>query len=195
MDPDTIIFLPGFLIDTIEKQADEAIIIKSHSQSTKARCPSCSIESERTHGCYSRKPQTLPILGIQTILQLKVRRFVFIHPPCPRKTFAETIDQVAPRFGRRSIQLNGFLRSLAFETSAEAAARICTKLNIVISSDTILRPLRATSIPPSREVRILGVDDLAFKKNTSYGTILVDLESRRMIDLLPERTADRLASW
>lgn len=157
MDPDTIIFLPGFLIDTIEKLADETIIIKSHSQSNIAQCPYCSVESERTQGWYSRKPQTLPLLGIQTILHLKVRRFVCIHLPCPRKTFAETIDQVVPRFGRRSTQLNGFLRSLAFDTSAEAATRICTNLNIAISPDSILRSLRATSIPPSREVRILAL--------------------------------------
>ena len=127
MEPDKIIILPGFLIDFIEKLDDETIVIQAHSQSTKARCPSCSVESVHTHGSYLRKPQTLPILGIQTILHLKVRRFVCKHPHCPRKTFAESIDQVVPRFGRRSTRLNEFLSGLAFETSAESAARICNQ--------------------------------------------------------------------
>lgn len=175
MAPDTIIFLPGFRINAIEKLEDQAITIKTHNQSNIARCPSCSVESERAHGWYTRKPQTLPILGTQTILHLKVRRFVCIHPQCPRKTFAETIDQAVPRFGRRSTQLNGFLNSLAFETSAESAARICTKLNIAISPDTILRYLRSTAIATSRDVHVLGIDDWAFNHNSEFPLLTIIL--------------------
>jgi transposase len=93
------------------------------------------------------------------------------------------------------MQLNEFLNVLAFETSAESATRICKKLNISISPDTILRHMRAIPFPSSQHVRILGVDDWAFKRNYSYGTILVDLESERVIDLLPGRTAETLANW
>lgn len=42
---------------------------------------------------------------------------------------------------------------------------------------------------------MLGVDDWAFRKGQSYGTILVDLERRRPVDLLPDRTADTLVRW
>ena len=59
MDPDTIIFLPGFLVDVVEELNGETIIIKAHSQSTYARCPSCSVESGQTHGWYLRTPQKL----------------------------------------------------------------------------------------------------------------------------------------
>jgi transposase len=195
MRHDEIILLPGFQVDQIERTYGGSILIKAHSQATKAPCPTCSTLSERTHGSYMRSPQTLPILGMQTILHLKVRRFICDHSKCLRKTFAEPIDEVVPRFGRRSRRLNEFLNILAFETSAESTARICGKLDIMISADTILRFLRSKTIPPPKDVRILGVDDWAFKKNYSYGTILVDLEAQRVIDILPGRTAETLANW
>lgn len=42
---------------------------------------------------------------------------------------------------------------------------------------------------------MLGVDDWAIKKGQNYGTILVDLERRRSIELLPDRTQETLSDW
>ena len=47
----------------------------------------------------------------------------------------------------------------------------------------------------SKQLRVIGIDDWAWRKGQSYGTVLVDLEGRRVADLLPERSAEQVARW
>ena len=63
------------------------------------------------------------------------------------------------------------------------------------SADTVLRLVRGLPLPEPEPPRVVGVDDWALRKGRTYGTILVDLERRRALDLLPDRTAATLADW
>jgi hypothetical protein len=48
---------------------------------------------------------------------------------------------------------------------------------------------------PIEVPRVLGIDDWAWRKVHRYGTILCDLEKRKVIDLLPDRESKTVVRW
>jgi transposase len=112
-----------------------------------------------------------------------------------RRTFAEQLPGLLDVRARRTRRLAAAQRAVAIEVGAEAGARLTEKLAMPASPDTLLRLIRKATLPTRRTPRALGVDDWALRRRHSYGTILVDLEARRVVDLLPDRTGTTLAGW
>ena len=63
------------------------------------------------------------------------------------------------------------------------------------SASTLLRLLHQIEVPAIEEPRVIGIDDWAFRKGRDYGTIIIDHETGKPIDLLPERDCETVKQW
>ena len=126
---------------------------------------------------------------------LLVRRFYCRNPIYPRQTFAERVPGLLAPRARRTRRLAGAQGRVGATCGGEAGARLLRWLDMPSSADTVLRLVRALPLPEYVLPSVLGADDWALRKGRSYGTILVDLEAHRVVDLLPDRTAQTLTEW
>jgi transposase len=163
--------------------------------STEARCPLCGTAAHRIHSRYSRRVADLPCAGRQVTLRLTVRKFFCPNPTCPRKIFAEQFPDLVPSYARLTRRLHEALMALGLATSGELTSRLAPRLGMQVAPSTLLRGVRAVPVSQAGKVRVLGVDDWAWKKGQTYGTILVDLEKHCVIDVLPDREAQTVKAW
>ena len=84
---------------------------------------------------------------------------------------------------------------LGVALGGQAGARLAARLGWRTSPDTLLRLVQAAPVPDAPAPHIIGVDEWAWRRGQRYGTILVNLEDHRVLDLLPERSADSVATW
>lgn len=195
MFPD--ILLPGAAeLELVQLQAEpSAIALTLQPRQSQAPCPHCTHPSAQLHSCYSRTVADRPWAGVPVRLHLHVRKFVCANPTCPRAIFAERFPAVVAPSAQRTLRLAADQRHLALEHGGEAGARTAARTGMTTSPDTLLRLARRTSPSAPSTPKVVGIDDWAWRKGHSYGTVVVDLEAHEVIDLLPDRTATTVESW
>jgi transposase len=174
---------------------EEGLTILASSEAAAAPCPLCGERSDRVHSRYVRTLADLPWAKLAVRLRVQVRKFFCANAACPRRIFAERLAGIAQAHARRTDRQGAALTAIAFANGGEAGARLAAALGYPVSPDTLLRLIRRD---PDRAVptpTVLGVDDWAIHKGLTYGTLLVDLERRRPVDLLPDRSSGSLAAW
>jgi transposase len=174
---------------------DQGWIMEAHGQNS-AVCPGCQSISRSRHSRYWRSLKDLPVQGTQVMLRLHLGRWRCRNAGCQRRIFTERLSKVCAPYAQQTKRTSEIIAAMGHALGGRPGERLMRRLGMPVSGDTLIRQVkRAAHLSALSQVRVLGVDDWAWCKGQTFGTILVDLERSQVVDLLPTRSADSLGEW
>lgn len=190
-------FYPKNLVIASIEQVDNAFLIHMKSKTSECKCPSCSELSNKLYATHHKKVQDLPIFGKRVMLDIILYEFKCNNPTCESISFTETYSDFLNDYCYMTNRLVDLVCTLALETSCESSARILNSMNVKISGDTVIRTLIKLfdRQEPPKCGSVIGIDDFAFKKRHTYGTIIVDEITHKPVAILDGRDGITLKEW
>ena len=160
-------------------------------------CPDCGKPSKRRHSRYFRHLQDLPVQGAVVTVKMRMSRWRCTNGDCERLTFADRPSESVSPYARRTGRIAELVHLFGHGVGGKPGERLLKRLGMPVSDDTILRQLkrRVAARCGAVTVRVAGIDDWSWRRGCSYGTIVVDLERRVVVDVLADRTAAGTADW
>lgn len=172
------------------------LVIMAVSSRKRSFCPCCHKSSRSIHSRYERTLSDLPVSGKEVKVIIESRKFFCKSGKCKRKIFTERFGTEIGPYRRCFERYAKSVGKLGLELGGNKGSAICKAIGYPASPSSVLRTVKQIPLPPDTKTSgIIGVDDWAYKKGRNYGTIIVDLESRKVVDLLPDRESGTLARW
>ena len=182
------------LVDEVSLASSCSWVV-SGSLAANGTCPSCGMRSNRQHGWRRRRVEDFPAQGKAVWVELRVCRWRCLNSDCCRRTFSDQEAEVAPPYARRTFRQAQLLGHMAHAAGGTPAERILRRLGIQVSDDTILRQLLRSTETGARSARAIGIDDWSWRKSQTYGTVIIDLERRTVLEVLGDRDVATCTDW
>ena len=174
----------------------QSLLIETSSSLSASICPACGCASNRRHSKYIRTLVDLPTSGYDVKVLILSGKYFCDNVHCCRKIFTERFKQEISPYYRRFNRCKELLSNFALELGGNKGAAISRFARLPVSASTILRIIKRQQLPvPKVTSGIIGIDDWAFKKGNTYGTIIVDLLQNKVIDLLADRESATICQW
>jgi transposase len=189
----------GLNVVSVER-GGEAWTITLDSQQLSV-CPGCGARSKSRHSTYWRTLRDLSAQGAPVVINARLGRWRCRNQSCDRRIFTERVPGLASPFARRTVRLSEIVRLIGHNAGGRPSEQLMKRLGMPVSDTTILASLRKYAGARfetgslASYVRVAGVDDWAWRKGHKYGTIIVDLERRAVVDILADRSAATMANW
>lgn len=187
---------PGIKVQSVVSSNEGDWVVSACGPSS-GICPDCRHQSKSRHGWSYRSLQDLPIQCNEVTVRLQLRRWRYTYRQCRRQTFTDRVPAIASPYARRTTRVAEIVGRLGHSTGGRPGERLIRRLGMPISDDTILRHLKryASWVDDEPPARIIGIDDWSWRKSRRYGTIIVDLERRKVMDILEDRSVASVARW
>jgi len=173
---------------------NEAVDVQARPSLSYAKCPVCGKKSHSVHSTYERHLMDLPIHGKRMNITLLARKFRCRNPKCRQIVFTEQPAELTERYSRKTNAAKSKLQVVLIEMSAMKAALIVSSMGMVQSASTCLRLVKSFDIKVDKEsVKHICIDDFAYRKGIKYGTIVIDSDTRKTLELINSRDTDIVA--
>lgn len=174
---------------------DSTIRLFARRTGKRSQCPNCLKSSRSVRSSYTRTLTDLPMAANAVFISLKIRRFACKNPNCEKRIFSERCSDLTNPYSRRTERASSYLKQFLIEISSNKGAYFSKLMNIPISNNTCLRLVKSMVMPVDDNLLCVGIDDWAKRKGMNYGSIIVNADTGRPIDLLNSRDSSDVVEW
>lgn len=179
----------GFSIEAYTISSSEVKLVL-RSTASHAFCDRCGQITFHTRGWQKRTVTMRPLVNKRFVLVLYMRRFFC---KAEKHIFAEQQPGWLNKYARFSISCIELMNRLHLRMSSVSTSSILRKMGIACCPNTCINHLKKTIKSPDRTAVNIGIDDFAKRKGHSYGSVIVDHDTDKILELIDSRDSKTVA--